>query len=340
MNAEHFRLLYDYNAWANHRLLDACATLSEEQFTRDLGSSFRSVRDTLAHILGAEWVWLERWRGRSPSALPPGWDFPRLADVRTRWAEVERDLLGAVTDLSPADLDRVIEYRNLRGNPFAYPLRFILRHLANHGTYHRGQVTTLLRQLGAAPAATDLIVYYRERDAKPPEATLDLETVRLLYNFNAWANRRLLETCGALSNEQFTRNLGSSFGSVRDTLAHILGAEWVWLERWNGRSPTALLPADQFPDLESLRRRWSESEHELLGFVAGLSAADLVRLYDYRTTKGAPSTNPLWQMLQHLINHGTYHRGQVTAMLRQVGGQPRATDFLRYLDVLAGQPED
>jgi uncharacterized damage-inducible protein DinB len=95
-----------------------------------------------------------------------------------------------------------------------------------------------------------------------------------------------------------------------------------------------------YANLAGLRKSWVEFERELLGFVNGLSSADLVRAHDYRTTKGAPSTNPLWQMLQHVVNHGTYHRGQVVTLLRQLGAQPRATDLLRYLDVLAGQPED
>ncbi len=340
MVPEHFHLLYDYNFWANHRLLDACTALSDEQLTRDLRSSFPSVRDTLVHILGAEWVWLERVQGRSPRALPPGWDFPRLADVRARWVEVKRSLLETVAKVTPADLNREVAYRNLRGNPFAYPLHEVLRHLVNHGTYHRGQVTTMLRQLGVAPVATDLIVYFREKNGKAPDAAMDLETVRFLYEFDAWANHRLLDACEALNDDQFTRDLGSSFRSVRDTLAHIFGAEWLWLERGRGRSPAGLLHADAYANLASLRGSWAELEHELLGFVKGLSSADLVRVHDYRTTKGAPGTNPLWQMLQHLINHGTYHRGQVATMLRQLGVQPRATDFLRYLDVLAGQPED
>ena len=72
MNAEDIRNLFEYNAWANHRSLEAAAALTPEQFTRDLGSSFKSVRDTLAHIAAAEWIWLERFHGRSPSGFPPG----------------------------------------------------------------------------------------------------------------------------------------------------------------------------------------------------------------------------------------------------------------------------
>jgi uncharacterized damage-inducible protein DinB len=166
MNVEDFRLLYDYNSWANHRTLDACAALSEEQFTRNLGSSFRSVRDTLAHICGVEWLWLERWHGRSHNALPPAAEFPNVASLRRRWDEVERNLLDYVASLTPEDIQRIIQHKTTQGVPQAGPLWQMLQHLVNHGTYHRGQVATMLRQLGAKPFSTDLILFYRERATK------------------------------------------------------------------------------------------------------------------------------------------------------------------------------
>lgn len=166
MNIEDFRTLYDYNSWANHRTLDTCAALAPEQFTRDLGSSFRSVRDTLVHILGAEWIWLERWHGRTPAGLPTAADFPDLESVRRRAAEIDRNLVDYVASLTQDDVQRVIELKTLAGTPYAQPLAQCLQHLANHSTYHRGQVTTLLRQLGAKAVSTDLITFYRERAAQ------------------------------------------------------------------------------------------------------------------------------------------------------------------------------
>ena len=163
---EQARTLFAYDAWANRRVLEACSSLSPEQFTRDLGSSFRSVRDTLAHIMGAEWLWLERFHGRSPSSLPSGDQFANVADLRARWAQVENDLLGYVNGLSAVDLERRFDYRDTKGNPHYSFLWQMLQHLANHGTYHRGQVTTLLRQLGAKPIGTDMIGFYRERAAQ------------------------------------------------------------------------------------------------------------------------------------------------------------------------------
>jgi uncharacterized damage-inducible protein DinB len=166
MNVEDLRLLYDYNCWANCRTLDSCAALSEEQFTRDLGSSFRSVRDTLAHICGVEWLWLERWHGRSHNALPQAAEFPNIESLRRRWDEVERNLLDYVASLTPEDIQRIIQHKTTQGVPQAAPLWQMLQHLVNHGTYHRGQVATMLRQLGAKPISTDLIYFYRERATK------------------------------------------------------------------------------------------------------------------------------------------------------------------------------
>jgi uncharacterized damage-inducible protein DinB len=165
MTPEEMRMLYDYNAWANHRALEATSALTPEQFTRTLGSSFSSVRDTLAHIFGAEWVWLERFQGRSPSSLPEPAQFPDITVLRERWAEHELRLLKYVRSLTQEDLDRVVEYKTMKLGASRNPLWQAMQHLVNHGTYHRGQVATLLRQLGTQPLSSDLIHYYRERAA-------------------------------------------------------------------------------------------------------------------------------------------------------------------------------
>jgi uncharacterized damage-inducible protein DinB len=140
-------------------MLDAASKLSAEQFTADLKSSHRSVRDTLAHTLAAEWIWLERWKGTSPKALLNAGDFPTIESLRTRWSQVENEyseFLGGLTDDS---LGNVIAYTNTRGERWEYPLISMIQHLMNHSTYHRGQITTMLRQLGADVSPVDLLVF-------------------------------------------------------------------------------------------------------------------------------------------------------------------------------------
>ena len=163
MTPEEIRLLFDYNHWANQRALDAAAQLSNEQFTKPLCSSFSSVRDTLVHICGAEWVWLERCHGRSPASIPDISHIQTLAALREHWQPQAQSLLTFVNGLQQADLDRIMEYKTINFGTYQNPLQLSLQHLANHGTYHRGQVATLLRQLGSKPILTDLMHFYRER---------------------------------------------------------------------------------------------------------------------------------------------------------------------------------
>jgi len=151
-----------------------------------------------------------------------------------------------------------------------------------------------------------------------------------LYDYNAWANRRVLEAASALTREQFTKPMGSSFSSVCDTLSHIYGGEWVWLERFQGRSPSAFPDDSEFADITKLEATWAAFEPKLLNFVRGLTQEGLDRVMEYKTFKFGVYRNPLWQSMQHLVNHGTYHRGQVTTMLRQLGAKPILTDLMHF----------
>ena len=163
MTPDEMRLLYEYNAWANHRTLDACAALSDEQFTRHIESSFPSVRETLVHILAAEWVWLERWLGRSPRQgdLPVA-DLQDAASVGARWRLLEVEQQRFIDALIDDALPRRIAYQNFAGETWEYTLAHMMQHVVNHSSYHRGQVVTLLRQLGRKPPMTDLLFYFDE----------------------------------------------------------------------------------------------------------------------------------------------------------------------------------
>jgi uncharacterized damage-inducible protein DinB len=145
------------------------------------------------------------------------------------------------------------------------------------------------------------------------------EEARLLFDYHFWARDRALDAAAAVKPDQFTREMGNSFGSLRDTIAHLYGADLVWYERWAGGSPTGLPPAAQFADLDSLRRAWRELEPKIRAFVNGLDAAGLARTLTYRAFNGQMATVAYWQMLQHVVNHGSYHRGQVTTLVRQLG---------------------
>jgi uncharacterized damage-inducible protein DinB len=164
MNLQDLQVLLDYHYWARDRMLDAVEVLSPEQFTRDLGSSFKSVRDTLAHTYVAEWAWYCRWMGDSPKAALPFEMFPNVGTLRRAWTEHEGKVRAFVDGLDEDGLNRMFEYKLLSGTPGKSLIRHTVQHVVNHATYHRGQVTAMLRQLGAAPAKSmDLDTFYRER---------------------------------------------------------------------------------------------------------------------------------------------------------------------------------
>ena len=165
MNLQELRVLLDYHYWARDRVLDAVEPLPHDQFTRDMGSSFRSIRDTLAHIYFAEWAWYSRWQGDSPTSQLPSDMFPDLATIRRRWRDHEAKMRSLLDTLNEEGINRRIEYKLLSGTPGSSVFWHMLQHVVNHASYHRGQITTMLRQLGAAPPkGMDLIAFYRERD--------------------------------------------------------------------------------------------------------------------------------------------------------------------------------
>jgi uncharacterized damage-inducible protein DinB len=164
LTRQDLQTLLDFHYWARDRMFEALDALTPEQFTRDLGSSFKSVRDTVAHTYGAEWIWYVRWRGEAPTALPAYDQFPDTATIRSAWTELEHKVRAFVSGLDDEGVERVLNYTLLSGTSVASPMWQMVQHVVNHASYHRGQVTTLLRQLEAAPAKScDMITFYRER---------------------------------------------------------------------------------------------------------------------------------------------------------------------------------
>jgi uncharacterized damage-inducible protein DinB len=164
---------------------------------------------------------------------------------------------------------------------------------------------------------------------------MDVDAIRSLYGYNRWANQRLLGLAEALPAEHTRERLGASFDSIHGTLAHILAGEMIWLSRWRGVSPPRLLGGDDFPDLGAIRAGWSEQQRDLDAFLAALTPARLTETIGYTNTQGERWTYPLWQMLVHLVNHGTHHRSELADMLTRAGLAPPPLDLLVYYDELA-----
>ena len=165
MTLDEIRDLYAYGIWANARTFDAVIAAPPGVADAPVVSSFPSIRATLAHLVGAEWIWLRRWLGESPREAPVWTTRDDVESLRRHLGAVEAERADWLAGLTAADLTRVVAYRNLAGDSFADPLAGLLRHVVNHSSYHRGQVTTLLRQAGLSAPNTDLITYIRLRPA-------------------------------------------------------------------------------------------------------------------------------------------------------------------------------
>jgi uncharacterized damage-inducible protein DinB len=166
MNLADVKQLFDYTEWANDLAMDATAKLSDEKLRHDVGISHKSIFGTLLHMAGAEWIWLERWNGRSP-AKDQAWSLwttescPDLAMLKERWADVIDHRRRYVSGLDESSLVTELPFKLLSGDPSSMRLVDQMQHVANHATLHRGQIVGMIRQLGIEPPSTDLIFYLR-----------------------------------------------------------------------------------------------------------------------------------------------------------------------------------
>jgi uncharacterized damage-inducible protein DinB len=165
VNVEQVRELFDYNRWPNRRIFEALAALPAEEYMRDLKSSVGSIHGTLSHLVGAERVWRARWRGEAGSLLK-GSEVASLAEVRKLWDSLETERTQYLSRLTAPMLDSEIVIKPTGGGQFVHTLRQTMQHTVDHSSYHRGQIVTLMRQLGVKPPSTGLIGFYRGR-SKP-----------------------------------------------------------------------------------------------------------------------------------------------------------------------------
>src|ERR1043166_2534314 len=153
MNTDDVKFLFEYDRWANARMFEAVDALTEEQFA--------SVRETLAHIAGVEWIWFQRCNGVNPRTTPDWMNDPTRAALRAQLQAIEREWQSFIAALSDDDLDRRIDYVKIDGEAGSRKLVHLLQHVVNHSTYHRGQVATRMRQAGGTPIGTDFLIFSR-----------------------------------------------------------------------------------------------------------------------------------------------------------------------------------
>jgi uncharacterized damage-inducible protein DinB len=164
MNVAEIMSLFDYNYWANSRILNVAEGLNEEQYVAVVpGLSHGSIRATLVHTLTAEQLWRQRClEGISPTTLLKEADCPTLAALRTLWAKEETAMRAGLARLTDGTLDGRIAYRTTGGTPMEETLWRLLVHLVNHGTQHRAEAAVALTAFGRSPGDVDLIIYLRQ----------------------------------------------------------------------------------------------------------------------------------------------------------------------------------
>src|SRR5881398_2814529 len=140
-----------------------------------------------------------------------------------------------------------------------------------------------------------------QRSSRPGGPGALLDVIRSMYRYNEWANRRILDTSAGLTPAQLLEGGGASFDSIRDTLVHTMGAQWLYLERWHGRAPRAMPDAAAFPDLAVIRARWDEIERDTQAFVLAIDDTRLAAPLSYVNMQGETWTYPLWQQMIHQV---------------------------------------
>ncbi|HZT98118.1 MAG TPA: DinB family protein [Ktedonobacteraceae bacterium] len=158
-----------------------------------------------------------------------------------------------------------------------------------------------------------------------------LEYFKTLYDYNYWANTKILDTAEQITDEQLFAPTHDSYGSLHGTLVHMMSAEWVWRTRWLGTSPKAPLRKEDFPSLAAIRSRWNEEEQQMRAFLASLSEENVRRIVQYTNMQGQAYSVPLWQLMMQLVNHGTQHRSEAAMILTELGHSPGDIDMLVFV---------
>jgi uncharacterized damage-inducible protein DinB len=328
--------LYEYNSWANRRILALCAGLTDAQLDLNREMGFGSLRNTIFHILAAEEIWLERWEGRPWRQFETDAGGRSLDDIAARLERVAADRATLLQRERADGWQRVCEYKNARGDAFRNPLGDLAWHVANHGIHHRAQALNYLRQFGRKVAGGLDYIFYRlayptiAQDAALAEGfrsfglelgvgpghelVWDGNFVRRYFEYADWANSLLLDATAALDDQQLDRPREMGMDTLRKTVTHILDAESWWLKNWT-IGPSAFEKLPETTSLAQVRDEWARVIEQRKAFLATLDAEGAARVVTVLAGT-APVKIAVVESLVQLCGHGTHHRAQWVNMLR------------------------
>ena len=161
---------------------------------------------------------------------------------------------------------------------------------------------------------------------------MNIQDILIIYEYNYWANKRILTASAKVTEKQFLAPANFPFGGLRGTLVHILDGEFGWrtffqTDEWSAPD----LKAEDFPTLASVQVRASQEEKEMRAYLATLNDKDMTSHKYYKNEKGEPRDRIFWQCLWHVVNHGTQHRSEAAALLTDYNASPGDLDFTVYL---------
>lgn len=159
---------------------------------------------------------------------------------------------------------------------------------------------------------------------------MTLQQVKLLHAFNSWADNRLLDAVAAMPADNALQDMKSSHGGIHGTFVHIVGSEKMWLSRWTGKPDATYLSAADAPTMEAVKNIWVAVGFETAQFLGTMTDRKLQDTFTMKTSKGETYTHTYWQAIQHMVDHCSYHRGQVVTMMRQQGITPPVTGLMNF----------
>jgi uncharacterized damage-inducible protein DinB len=342
--------LFAHHRWAMAKIFEKCSSLADADLDRAETLGPGSLRATLVHMLGAERIWLARWRGTSPTEFPPERDTTVLG-LQRAFREVDAEREKLIESESANGCTRVADYLTFAGLPCAEPLYGLLLHVANHAVHHRAQVLQYLRLAGVKiPGGLDYVFF---RIAQPtveiPQAVADAcrgyglevgvgcttprrfdpKLVRMYSHYVDWAMARIFGLAQSVDDEGLDREFPMGMGSLRKTLLHILDAERFWRSNWRGET-------DAFPkspantSLADMTSQWEETAAARNRSLEGWSADELDRVVHANFGAGLMPLRVGESALQ-LCVHGTHHRAQAVNMLRRLGHTPPSFDLVVWI---------
>ena len=349
--------LYRYNDWANAKVFAMCQGLSHAQLDEKREMGMGTLRNTLFHILAAEQIWLERWQ------VAPWRPFPTeslgmdVDDIEAQLRQISQARLQMVKSEKSARWQRVINYKDGKGNPYSNPLDVLLLHVANHSTYHRSQALAYLKSFGkTTPVGIDYLLYKIARPtldqdpesvakckamgldvAKSPgwNASWDAQLMDRSVTYARWATFQLLELLQNADAAALDCDFGFGHGTIRKTLTHILDVEAKWAAILNGR-PDSFQPAGTL-EIAEMSSRFDLLYGQAAERIAKLNDAAAQQLVT-ATLGGISLKLRVNEALVQLCCHGTHHRAQLVNMLRHIGRPVPPSDLIAWWRQTHPQP--